>query len=219
LSVSFISRSKAGKIHVTYQPNTDDEHAAGLDLIFPSIPPSSFRKQFHGFPVMQATVEYPIPAPALSSYACLFGWIQFIQVTPIQDSGEYGKPGDWEMDVYPWAKDLKSPFCFWGHNPTAFDAPARLVAEGGEFETCVWRAQSYLCVLDDAGMSKKVRAIKDAGFGWGFDITSVHGEVGKKRRLIVKGVKALEQEKEWKGRLMLLRKEYPDFMFSDDFAH
>lgn len=120
------------------------------------------------------------------------------------------------MDLYPWAKDLPNPFCFWGYNPTAFDAPARLLADDGEVEELVWRAQSFLCVLEDAGMSRRVKVLDGAAFGWGFDIKSIEGRVGtQERKIVVTDVEVLDLEKEWAGRLMLLRKEYPDWTFGD----
>lgn len=165
---------------------------------------------------MKASIEYPGPSAPFSSYAQLLGWIQFVKAIPVNSDGSK-ETGEWEMDIYPFAKDLKMPFCFWGHNPTAFDAPCRLVKEDGTFEEMVWRAQSFLCVLEDAGMSKNVKVLEGAAFGWGFDVETVEGIGGKgaERKIVVKDVEVVDLEKEWAGRLELLRKEYPEWSFSD----
>jgi hypothetical protein len=140
-----------------------------------------------------------------------------VKAIPINDSGKSPETSDWEMDIYPFAKDLGMPFCFWGHNPTAFDAPCRLLKEDGRVEEMVWRAQSFLCVLEDAGMSKRVKVLKGAAFGWGFNAKSVEGSGGGgERKIVVAEVEVLDLEKEWTERLALLRREYPAWTFGDE---
>ena len=131
-------------------------------------------------------------------------------------SGKSGT-GEWEMDIFPYAKDLKSPFCYWGYNPTAFDAPARLLKENDAMEEVFWRAQSFLCVLEDAGVTKCVKLVEGAGFTWGFDIETLKGseETGLRRKITVKSVEIMDVEKEWAERLALLRDLYPDWTFRD----
>jgi len=157
----------------------------------------------------------------MSSYAQMAGWIQFVKSTPVNDDGkrkdDEWDTGKWEMDIYPFAKDLKTPFCFWGHNPTAFDAPCRLRKEDGSVDELLWRAQSFLCVLEDAGVSKNVQVLKGAAFGWGFDVEKVKSSDGKdvERKIVIKDIEILDLETEWAGKLELLRKEYPEWTFKD----
>ena len=140
-----------------------------------------------------------------------------MKAIPVNDNGDSNETGDWEMDIYPFAKDLKMPFCFWGHNPTAFDAPCRLLKENGKVEEMFWRAQTFLCVLEDAGMSKKVKVIEGAAFGWGFDIQAIEENGGGiERKIVIMEAKALDLEKEWADRIVLLRKEYPDWTFDSE---
>jgi hypothetical protein len=181
ITIPFTSRDQPGKITVTVQANHDPHHAAGLDLIFPQIPQKDFPKQFHGFPVTKATIEYPLSSPSPASlpesYASLFGWIQFVKAIPVDIThNANNESGQWEMDIYPYASDLNSPFAVWGFNPTLFDAPARLLGPSSddgkkvgsgdedEPEELVWRAQSFLCVLEDAGITKRVQLIEGSGF-------------------------------------------------------
>jgi hypothetical protein len=74
------------------------------------------------------------------------------------------------MDVYPFAQDIASPFAGWGCNPQVFDAPARMIDEEVENDGLVWRARTFPCYLENAGVSKRVRVIPDAGFGCGYDV-------------------------------------------------
>jgi hypothetical protein len=168
---------------------------------------------------MKASIEYAGPSSPFSSYTQLFGWIQFVKAIPMNADGSSEETGEWEMDIYPFAKDLKMPFCFWGHNPTAFDAPCRLLKEDGTVEELVWRAQSFLCVLEDAGMTKKIKVVEGAAFGWGFDMKAAKGSgSGVERKIVIKEVEVLDQDKEWANRLVLLRREYPDWTFGGE-AH
>lgn len=134
---------------------------------------------------------------------------------PISEESAKWGTGEWEIDIFPYAMDLKSPFCYWGYNPTAFDAPARLLKDDRKVEDLVWRAQSFLCVLEDAGMTKRVRLIEGAGYGWGFDNESVEssGETDVQRKIIIKGLEILDVDKEWGERLTLLRELYPEWTF------
>ena len=199
-----------GKINITMYANTDSHHGCGLDLIFTSTPTNTF----HGFPVIKATIDYPGPSSPFGSYGQLFGWIQFIKVIPINGSSK--GTAEWEMDLPPFAKDLGTPFCYWGHNPTAFDAPCILLEEEG-LEEVVWRAQSFLCVIEDACLSKRVKVLKDTAFGWGFDTQSVQASSdGVERKIELTPVEPLDLEKEWTARLALLRKEYPAWTFADE---
>jgi hypothetical protein len=45
----------------------------------------------------------------------------------MRNPGDEEEHGGCEMDVYSYAKDLQSPFAYWGFNPYIFDTPARLL--------------------------------------------------------------------------------------------
>jgi hypothetical protein len=240
LIIPFTSRDKAGQITVSIQPNDDPDHGAGLDLIFPTVPQKDFSKQFHGFPVTKATVEYPVSSTSTSpssfpgSYACYFGWIQVIKASPGGKARDVNHNGKWQMDIFPYATDLGSPFAIWGFNPTFFDAPARLLPQSSEtgevrnadeveIEELVWRAQSFLCVLEDAGMTKRVQVIEGSGFGWGCDIekntdaitAAAEGQSPKLRKITISKLEHLDTGKEWNARLELLREKYPAWSFAE----
>jgi hypothetical protein len=214
LTIPFTSRSLHGEIQATLRPNHDPAHAHGLDLIFPSTPSSSFPTQFFGFPVLHGHVTFPIPASPHPTYACLFGWFQFVRSVPLGTPPDADlKYSGWEMDVYPYAKDLQTPVTYWGYNPSIFDAPAILLDESGKVDEKEWRAQSFLTVLEDAGMTKRVKLVPGAAFGWGFDIRAK--EDGNGRDIVIKGLEVLDAQKEWNGKLELLRDLYPAWTFLD----
>jgi hypothetical protein len=207
LSLDFTSRSKAGKVSVTVQPNNDNETANGLSLIYSSfVAPPDYYLNFHGFPVIHSKITYPIPGNPTSGYGSLFGWIQFIK-QDIQGEGE----GNWTVDSFPYASDLLTPFGGWGFNPTLFDAPAILWAPNNS--AVVWRAQTYLCELVDAGVSKNVTVLPGAVFTWGFDL-NVDASNASERSIAVTKVQALNAS-EWNERLPLLRGMYTEWTFYD----
>ena len=111
---------------------------------------------------------------------------------------------------------FEEPILLLGIQSHCFRRAVKILKEDGKVEELVWRAQSFLCVLEDAGMTKKVRVIEGAAFGWGFDTKSVRGTGGgAERKIVVTEVGVLDLEKEWAERLVLLKKEYPDWTFSD----
>lgn len=82
-------------------------------------------------------------------------------------------------------------------------------------EEMVWRAQSFLCVLEDAGLSKRVKVLEGAAFEWGFDVETVETAGVVERKIVIADVEVLDLA-EWARRLMLLRKDYPDWTFGDE---
>jgi hypothetical protein len=207
LSLDFTSRSKAGKVSVIVQPNNDNETANGLSLIYgPAVSPPDYYLNFHGFPVIHSTIVYPIPANPTSGYGSLFGWIQFIKYD-YQGEAE----GDWAVDSFPYATDLMTPFGGWGFNPTMFDAPAILWAPNNT--GVVWRAQTYLCELVDAGVSKNVTVLPGAVYTWGYDL-NVNAKNASQRSIAVTKLQPLNVS-EWNQRLPLLREQYTEWTFYD----
>jgi len=214
VSFPFKCREQAGRVNFIMQPNHDKEHAWGLDLIFPHIPKNEYTLHYDGFPVLSGSIEYPIPDNPSAGYGALLGWIQLVKEQKKDASGE------WQMDIYPFAKDISNPFAGWGFKPMLFDAPAKLWDEEAlQSDGLVWRAQSYLCYLEDAGMSKRVRVIPGAGFGWGYDVAISKAENGKlldaKRTITIKEVELLDVKSEWTGRLPMFRKLYPEWTFRE----
>jgi hypothetical protein len=210
LSLSFNSRSQAGRVSVTLQPNNDNKTANGLSLIYSGVvAPSNYYDEFHGFPVLHGAITYPIPANPTAGYASLFGWIQFIK------EDVQGEPAaNWTVDSFPYASDLKTPFGGWGFNPTLFDAPAILLDEDTNKSAVVWRAQSYLCELVDAGVSKNVTVIPGVAFTWGFDL-NYDQKNASQRSIILTKAEELNVKTDWEQRLPLLREQYPDWTFYD----
>ena len=210
LSLPFSYRSESGKVSITLQQNKDFDHAWGLDLLFPDTPPSSF----HGFPVITASITYPLSpsAASTSGYDSLFGWISLVKYQTQNSNGN----ADWAIDLYPWAKDLKSPFSYWGHCPTFFAAPAVVIDEK-EHEGLRWEAQCFLCSLTDAGREKMVVPVSGAGFSWGFEADVVKsagwGLGGIETKIVLNDLEELDVEREWKDRAVLLRKLYPQWKF------
>jgi hypothetical protein len=209
LSLSFNSRSQNGKVSVTLQPNNDNKTANGLGLIYSNVQPADYYDEFHGFPVLHGAITYPVPANPTSGYGSLFGWIQFIK----QDV--QGEPtSNWTVDSFPYAQDLKTPFGGWGFNPTLFDAPAILLEEDTNNSAVVWRAQSYLCELVDAGVSKNVTVLPGAAFTWGFDL-NYDQKNASQRSIVLSKAGELDVKTYWEQRLPLLRAQYPDWTFYD----
>jgi hypothetical protein len=208
LSLDFKSRSQAGKVSVTVQPNNDNVTAFGLNLIYSAVvPDSQLFQNFHGFPVVKGAITYPIPANPTSGYASLFGWIQFIKAD-ITGEGE----GNWTVDGYPYAQDLKDPFGGWGYNPSHFDAPAILLADDGSNAAVVWRAQTFLCELQDAGVTKNVTVLPGGAFTWGFNL-DVNAGNNTDRNISLTKVALLDVETEWLARLPLLREQFTEWDF------
>ena len=70
----------------------------------------------YGFPVCTATVDYP-----RRGYRAMFGWVQLVRSTDNESRGEQFEP-----DPFALFGDARSPYCWYGTEPTLFDAPSRL---------------------------------------------------------------------------------------------
>lgn len=210
LNVPFTCRFLNGQIQVILQPNQDPDTAWGFNLISPSVPQSDYPRQYFSFPVMTAEIEYPLPSNPTSGYGSLFGWIQFVKTTKDNKTKV-------EIDLYPaFERGSNSPFATWGYKPTLFDAPSRMLSSDGKGEALVWRAQSFLCFLEDAGMKKRVNVCLGAGFEWGFDV-EVAADAGERgagsRNIVIKDADLLDVEREWNARVILLKELYPEWEF------
>ncbi len=83
-------------------------------------------------------------------------WVQVVRYR-IGDSGE-----ETLVDKPPQLFDDGSPYCFWGPNPTFFDAPATT------HQNMRWTAHAFLTFSPDAVMSKVVQPV--CGFSWGYEV-------------------------------------------------
>jgi hypothetical protein len=106
-----------------------------------------------GFPVVRASVSFPG-----EGYAGAMGWIQVLRY----GSGGLGDERI-EVDLPPQHQDSNTPYCFWGIQPTFFDAPST------PHEDVTWTAEAFLATSPDALMTRTVRPI--CGFRWGYATT------------------------------------------------
>lgn len=137
-----------------------------------------------GFPACTAVVEHPG-----RGYRAMFGWVQLVRSTDNSTSGE-----GFDLDPFSLFEDAPSPYAFYGHKPTLFDAPSRDTRD-----PLAWLAHSFLAwtPLDD----EVPRVVPLAGFSWGFDIDAT-------------GVISPRPPQElppaaWEGHLPLLTASYP----------
>ena len=106
-----------GNVHVECIPN-DNPEAYGC-----------WWPNAHGYPVCTARVEYPG-----RGYPAMFGWVQLVRSTDNDSSGE-----QFEVDPFALFGDAPSPYCWFGIEPTLFDAPSRPDRPPSE-----WVAHSFL---------------------------------------------------------------------------
>ncbi len=175
LVVPFALRGARGEVRVDLRPN-DDPVGLGCDLLDPGLPPDAAL----GFPVCRASVELDA-----DGYAAFLGWVQLVRST---DAGD-----GWDLDPLAVHRDAPTPFAFFGLRPTLFDAPFRPTREA-----LVWRAESYLCVLPDAVMSRVVEPV--AAFAWGFDVVG---------GVVLPVAPAMLPPSAWDRHLPLLRRQHP----------
>ena len=146
----------------------------------------------YGFPVCTATVRYP-----RRGYDAMFGWVQLVRST---DNVSHGH--DFEPDPFALFADARSPYCWYGTEPTLFDAPSRV-----DREPLAWLAHSYLATtpLDEILDGNPRRVVPLLGFAWGFDITS--------DSIMLREIEPLA-DRDWKVVLPALRAAYPSPFWS-----
>ncbi|NED91591.1 hypothetical protein G3I76_67405 [Streptomyces sp. SID11233] len=106
-----------------------------------------------GYPCCTSTVTYPG-----RGYRAMFGWVQFVRSTDNASGG-----ADFDMDPFILFEDAPSPYCFFGINPTLFDAPSR-----AERRPMAWLAHSFLAYTP---LDREQRCVIPlTGFSWGFGI-------------------------------------------------
>ena len=149
-----------------------------------------------GFPVCTASVEYPA-----RGYRSLLGWVQLVCSTDNESAG-----AAFELDPFALFGDAPSPYCWYGQEPTLFDAPSRPVRKPLD-----WVAHSFLAAtpLDGVAKLQPRRVVPIVGFSWGFtdsgSVVSLHDL-------------AVLPERAWDAHLELLRHTYPLWVFSPSHA-
>jgi len=180
LEVEFEWRETSGSVHVTCEVN-DDPDALGA---FPGAA---------GLPACTASVAFPH-----LGYRSMMGWVQLVCSTDNESTGE-----QFETDPFALFGDAPSPYCWYGLNPTLFDAPSRSGVDALE-----WEAHSFLAAtpLEEVMAWQPRRVVPLVGFSWGFDIVS-----GVARARPVQRV-PLER---WNEHTGVLRATYPFWNFAD----
>jgi hypothetical protein len=173
----FTLRDLPGSVQVAVKPNRDPE-ALGC------------ASHAVGFPVCTATVAY-----AGAGYAAMFAWIQLVR----SSDGEHVEK--FQLDPFEPLGALPHPFCWFGLEPTLFDAPSRAARDHMD-----WTAHSFLCFI--AGDARRPEARAVLGFSWGFSIRD--------------GTIALQQPTllppaAWNDHIALLRRDHPAWEFSADY--
>jgi hypothetical protein len=149
-----------------------------------------------GYPVCTATVAYP-----RRGYRAMFGWVQLVRSTDNSVAGE-----DFEVDPFALFDDTRSPYCWYGTEPTLFDAPSRSGPPPAE-----WLAHSFLATtpIEEVLRGGPRRVVPLLGFSWGFGLND--------DEIQLRDVLPLTN-REWIDRLPVLRASYPapDWTFADD---
>jgi len=177
--LDFALRDVPGCVEVTIEPNIDPA-AVGTSLLA------------RDFPVCTATVTY-----GGRGYLAALGWIQLVKSTD-------GPRGAEQFDLDPFEPfgQLPHPFCWFGFNPTLFDAPSRSPRAPLD-----WTAQSFLCFIAPTEDGLEARAI--LGFSWGFDIRA---------EVVSLDTPSILEASDWDTHLPLLRRTYPEWSFAAGFS-
>ena len=178
LEGSFEWRGSTGRVRVECVPNDDPGGygTAALDAF--------------GFPVCTATVRYP-----RRGYNAMFGWVQMVRSTDYESAG-----ARFEMDPFALFGDLRSPYCWYGTEPTLFDAPSRR-----DRASIDWVACSFLATtpIDEVLAGNPRRVVPLFGFEWGFQIRSNTAPAIELRPF------AELASSDWRAQLPMLREECP----------
>lgn len=182
-TIRFALRGLNGRVEVLRTAN-DDPRRWGYHLLEAALgfPP----EKAEGFPVVSAKVRYPG-----EGYGAAMGWVQVVWMREA-DGGEEQAI----VDKPPQLADDGSPYCYWGPEPSFFDAPsttARLE---------LWSAHAFLVASPDAVMTKEVRPV--CGFSWGFSNTGLDPEAAPVRPI---------GDEAWSAARDVLARSYPAWSF------
>lgn len=180
LELPFRLHGHPGRVRVRYGVN-DDPGITGHDLIAVGYDEHSFR----GFPVIEATVDTDG-----DGYRALCGWVQLVTTTD-RVTGE----SHVDVDQLPFAAELDSPLCYFGHRPTLFDAPANPDRPDGR-----WLAESFLVSVG----VRDCAVVPLVAVAWGYDLAA-----GRPTPLPVRPL-GLDR---WDHHVPLLAERYPRWTF------
>jgi hypothetical protein len=178
MEIDFRHDGDQGRVTVRCAPNDD---------------PASLGKgeEARGFPVCSATITFPG-----TGYRAVFGWVQLVCST---DNAFEGRA--FEMDPLRFFEDSPAPYCWYGINPTLFDAPSR-----DERRPLEWLAHTFLAVTPREPDAPK-HVVPLLGFSWGFVI-------GDGERIVLRPAEELAAGA-WNDHLPYLRDCYPSWHFSE----
>jgi hypothetical protein len=133
-----------------------------------------------------------------SGYRSMLGWVQLVRSTDNESGGDA-----FENDPFALFGDAPSPYCWYGTEPTLFDAPARAIRDDLD-----WIAHSFLATtpLDEVMAWQPRRVVALTGFSWGFTIRD--GTVAIHR------VEPLPRAV-WNSHTPSLRAQFPLWHFTD----
>lgn len=183
MTISFKLRGLDGRVEIRRQAN-DDPRRWGYSLLEDALGFSPDRAE--GFPMVSARVRY-----AGEGYGAAMGWVQTVRMRELGSLEEQAI-----VDKPPQLEDDGCPYCFWGPEPSFFDAPsitARLE---------MWSAHAFLVASPDAVMTKGARPL--CGFSWGYSNLGPTPESEVLRPI---------GEKEWSSACDVLAERYPAWRF------
>ena len=149
----------------------------------------------------KATVEFPA-----GGYLGLLGWIQLVCST---DNSSRGRQFEMDpFDPFDLDKQAPSPYCWYGINPTLFDAPSREKRVDLD-----WLAHSFLAASPLRGQRHLTSPLREdrrivtplLGFSWGFHIFD-------EKNIELKPITVLTTA-DWKSHLPYFRKSYKKWQF------
>lgn len=177
MEIPFVHLRRPGRVTVTCATTTDP----ALLGAFPAAV---------GLPHLTARVEYQE-----HGYRALFGWVQLVRSTDNLSCGD-----GFELDPFALFADAPSPYCFFGFEPTLFEAPARDVRARME-----WVAHAFLAYSPLDSDDREVVPI--VGFSWGFD-----GD--DRERVTPRELRRLADD-DWAHHVPLLRSTFPAWTIAD----
>lgn len=183
LTLPFRLRGAEGRVTVRVGTNRDAKRW-GFELL--GLPFEL--KRFEGFPVFEASVDYPA-----SGYRAFMGWVQLVTVTDAKTG-----VAETTVDQLPWFRDLEVPFMALGAPATAFDAPGPNPPRTDE----TWTAWTFLVVSPDVGRTKRLAPV--VAVRWGHVLVD-----GKATAAALEAV-SLEQ---WDALAPVLRARFPSWQF------
>lgn len=143
-----------------------------------------------GLPVCTATVTSDA-----AGYRAMCGWVQLVRSSDNRSAG-----AAFEMDPFAPFAEVDSPYAFYGHLPTLFDAPSRSRRQDMD-----WLAHAFLATTPLQAPIRQVVPL--CGFSWGFSIRG--GEIALRSP-------AQLSLADWHAHEPLLRDRYPNWDFASN---